>query len=458
MCYPAASPPPSPEVEVSKKRWATGLFSTPKVVKALREMKLNKTIRNNGREIRQHIRSVRGNVTNKARRVRRHAFRFTFSILCVNLIWLGFMMLLHPQREIQIGITAAVLVFFFVFFISTNEDQNEEKKLSEEVFDTEDLLLPSQSLPFQLYSLLPLNLISQLWGMLADIELPQPFNTFSVWIFATVTGCKRDEAEFGNLSHYKTISQFFIRKLTPGLRPICADSDLVSPADGTVTYSGLVEGRYLQQVKGVQYDLNVFLGGLDNIMQHKKMFSEEQDDSLKEIEENEFHISAHSNLLISQSGSPTRLYQTVVYLSPSDYHRFHSPASWTLTKRRHFPGKLYSVAPSLVRRIPGLFHTNERVAFLGRWDYGFFAMVAVGATNVGSIKVHFDEALSTNTNTSSKGVTEKIYEAPIQFEKGDEFGFFNFGSTIVLIYEAPVGITFNYQHMGRVKMGERMWM
>ena len=134
-----------------------------------------------------------------------------------------------------------------------------------------------------------------------------------------------------------------------------------------MTYSGLVEGRYLQQVKGVQYDLRAFLGRVDDI-------KEQEEDSLKEIEENKLPKSLHSNLLLSKS--PTRLYQTVVYLSPSDYHRFHSPASWTVTKRRHFPGKLYSVAPSLVRRIPGLFHTNERVAFIGRWDYGFFAMVA----------------------------------------------------------------------------------
>ena len=85
-------------------------------------------------------------------------------------------------------------------------------------------------------------------------------------------------------------------------------------------------------------------------------------------------------------------------------------------------------------------------------------MVAVGATNVGSIKVHFDEELSTNTNTSSKRVSEKIYEAPIQFEKGDEFGYFNFGSTIVLLYEAPIDISLDNDQMQKVKMGERIWV
>ena len=105
---------------------------------------------------------------------------------------------------------------------------------------------------------------------------------------------------------------------------------------------------------------------------------------------------------------------------------------------------------------PGLFHINERVAFIGSWEYGFFAMVAVGATNVGSIEVNFDEELSTNTATND--VSEKVYDVPIQFEKGEEFGFFNFGSTIVIIYEAPTDIILDIQQMKRTQVGERLWM
>ena len=49
--------------------------------------------------------------------------------------------------------------------------------------------------------------------------------------------------------------------------------------------------------------------------------------------------------------------------------------------RRHFPGELLSVKPSMVRAFPGLFHVNERVAWTGRWRHGFFSLTAVGATN-----------------------------------------------------------------------------
>lgn len=84
------------------------------------------------------------------------------------------------------------------------------------------------------------------------------------------------------------------------------------------------------------------------------------------------------------------LFFAVVYLAPGDYHRFHSPTAWVVEKRRHFAGELYSVAPYVAKRLHNLFVLNERVAMLGRWRYGFFSMVPVGATNVGSIVINFD--------------------------------------------------------------------
>lgn len=53
-------------------------------------------------------------------------------------------------------------------------------------------------------------------------------------------------------------------------------------------------------------------------------------------------------------------------------------------------GELFSVSPYMAKRLQNLFVLNERVALLGRWKYGFFGMIPVGATNVGSIKINFD--------------------------------------------------------------------
>jgi len=53
-------------------------------------------------------------------------------------------------------------------------------------------------------------------------------------------------------------------------------------------------------------------------------------------------------------------------------------------------GELLSVQPGLARWIKGLFNLNERAIYFGQWEQGFFAFAAVGATNVGSIKVYCD--------------------------------------------------------------------
>lgn len=103
------------------------------------------------------------------------------------------------------------------------------------------------------------------------------------------------------------------------------------------------------------------------------------------------------------------LFFSVIYLAPGDYHRYHSPTAWVVEKRRHFvgaflreiymwfflganrgAGELFSVSPYMAKRLENLFVLNERVALLGRWKHGFFGMVPVGATNVGSIVVNFD--------------------------------------------------------------------
>ena len=152
------------------------------------------------------------------------------------------------------------------------------------------------------------------------------------------------------------------------------------------------------------------------------------------------------------SGPQKRLFFCVVYLAPGDYHRFHSPVSWVVEQRRHFAGELYSVSPWLQSRLKDLFVLNERVVLLGRWRHGMFSMTPVGATNVGSIKIHFDRELRTNslTHDATKaspqkggGFAEATYRGAsallggYPLTKGAEIGGFNLGSTVVLVFEAP---------------------
>ena len=170
-----------------------------------------------------------------------------------------------------------------------------------------------------------------------------------------------------------------------------------------------------------------------------------------------------------------RLFFCVIYLAPGDYHRFHSPVSWVVERRRHFAGELYSVSPYIQSRLKDLFVLNERVVLLGKWRHGMFSMTPVGATNVGSIKIHFDRELRTNSLTHDatkakegtfaeatyKGASALLGGHPVP--KGSEMGGFNLGSTVVLVFEAPAasedgtgqgGFRFCIKRGQTVKMGE----
>lgn len=160
-----------------------------------------------------------------------------------------------------------------------------------------------------------------------------------------------------------------------------------------------------------------------------------------------------------------RLYFMVVYLAPGDYHRFHSPTAWVVERRRHFTGDLFSVSPYIANRLSDLFVLNERVALLGRWKYGFYSMVPVGATNVGSIRINFDENLRTNTRKLSHPAhtfTEAVYTSasPIlqgqPLLAGEEMGGFRLGSTIVMVFEAPKNWKFTVQAGDKVKVGQEL--
>ncbi|OJD18485.1 phosphatidylserine decarboxylase [Emergomyces pasteurianus Ep9510] len=176
------------------------------------------------------------------------------------------------------------------------------------------------------------------------------------------------------------------------------------------------------------------------------------------------------------------LFYVVIYLAPGDYHRFHSPVSWIVESRRHFAGELFSVSPYLQRTLPGLFTLNERIVLLGRWRWGFFSMTPVGATNVGSIKINFDSELRTNSLTTDtaadraaaaaakrgetfSGFSEATYRhasktlAGHALQRGEEMGGFQLGSSIVLVFEAPLGKrpSFDLGWLGEHREGGWKW-
>jgi phosphatidylserine decarboxylase len=137
----------------------------------------------------------------------------------------------------------------------------------------------------------------------------------------------------------------------------------------------------IECVKGNDYKLSEFLFG-------PQMASSTVDQKALAVDK----------MLSSMQASDRKAMYMVIYLSPGDYHRFHSPANFTANYRRHIAGYLEPVDPRYLAKQPEVLKSNERVNILGDWAHGFFAMSFVGATNVGSIKLHFDENLETNSS------------------------------------------------------------
>ncbi|XP_044259848.1 phosphatidylserine decarboxylase proenzyme, mitochondrial isoform X2 [Tribolium madens] len=282
------------------------------------------------------------------------------------------------------------------------------------------------------YCMLPLRTVSRWWGWFADKKIPEFLRPVVYGLYANTFGVKLSEALHEDLRSYPSLADFFARPLKNGIRTIDHESDLVSPCDGTVLHFGTVHTGEIEQVKGVTYSLENFLG--ENTWNNNN-------NNVKDYRTSLLH-NAHT------------LYQCVIYLAPGDYHRFHSPANWKPTHRRHFHGELLSVSPRIAKWVPGLFCLNERAVYLGSWDHGFFSYAAVGATNVGTVKVYCDKTLHTNHPKKSDRCKDLCLGNDTYFKKGDPFGEFRMGSTIVLVFEAPVNFQFTILPGDRVQMGQ----
>ncbi|KAJ1955505.1 phosphatidylserine decarboxylase 1 [Dipsacomyces acuminosporus] len=338
--------------------------------------------------------------------------------------------------------------------------------------------------------------MSRLFGSFNEINIPQPLRRPLLHVYAWIFGCNLGEMKDPDLSHYPNLATFFYRELRDGARIVDERSDavVVSPSDGKILHFGLVEQREVEQVKGLTYNLDAFLGKADETTDAAPSSAHGQlsDSTLADASISHSHNAATEEEFAIINGIPytldsmigskdalppavqslgrqlrehERLYFCVIYLAPGDYHRFHSPANWVVEARRHFAGELYSVSPYIARTIQNLFVLNERVALLGRWKYGFMSMTAVGATNVGSVVINFDKDLRTNlrekrllpgqfSQLSYKTLSSKLHGVPLS--KGQEVGGFRLGSTVVLVFSAPNNFKFNVEPEQTVKMGEAL--
>jgi phosphatidylserine decarboxylase len=223
------------------------------------------------------------------------------------------------------------------------------------------------------------------------------FKNLLIRAFVALFEVDMSEAAETDPLHYPTFNEFFTRALRPGARTISAGAeDIACPVDGTVSECGAIAGDRLLQAKGQSYTLG--------------------------------------ELLAAQPWAGRFIGGTfaTIYLAPYNYHRIHMPLAGLLLDTVYVPGRLFSVNATTAQRVPRLFARNERVLTLFASDFGQFALVLVGALNVGSMATVW----AGDITPAARRVIARVPAPPTTLAKGDELGRFNMGSTVILLLEA----------------------
>lgn len=269
---------------------------------------------------------------------------------------------------------------------------------------------------YSILYVLPKNFISYLFGVFASLTWPGFLVRQVIEIFARMYNIDLYEAD-KLLIEYRSLDDFFTRKLKLGIRPIA--KGVVHPADANLTQQAKINGGTLIQAKGKNFSLKEFI----------------RNDSLtKKLSDGYFFT---------------------YYLCPTDYHRVHSPVDGFITDIHYIPGKLWPVNEWSVGSIKNLFAINERVVVNIKTSQGVCSLVMVGATNVGKMTLTFDNAVITNKFLNRNSI-EKKYETPIAIEKGQDLGAFHMGSTVVMVYEKSFFSAQSRFVSGKVRMGESL--
>lgn len=266
--------------------------------------------------------------------------------------------------------------------------------------------------------LLPHHFLTVLAGRLANIRHPRIKN-WMIHKFIRDYHIDIQEAAEPSLEAYATFNDFFIRQLKPTLRPITSDTNsIASPADGTVAQIGLIRDKQLIQAKNMYFTLNSLLG----------------------------NDQEAANIFINGNYS-------TIYLAPHNYHRVHMPLAGKLEKTIYIPGRLFSVNLMTSSLIPKLYARNERLISIFSTEAGPMAIILVGAMIVGSIKtVWMDAPVRENSL-----VTRSFTSSNIHLEKGAELGYFNLGSTVIVLFgQGKMEWQPSIQTSKTIKYGERM--
>jgi phosphatidylserine decarboxylase len=272
-------------------------------------------------------------------------------------------------------------------------------------------LSQQEDLNFLLTNRIPRAAVTRFMGWFSKIEQPL-IRDLSIACWRLFSDLDLSEARKPS---FKSLHDCFTRELRPGLRPPDPDpSIVVSPCDAIVGAFGAIADTELFQVKGAFYSLLDLLG----------------DPAL---------VDAHRNGRF-----------ITLRLTSSMYHRFHAPHDCRIQQATYISGDTWNVNPIALKRIERLFCKNERVVLQTRLETGeTLTLVPVAAILVASIRLHF---LDLVLNARRRGPT--VFPCDVAVRKGDELGWFEHGSTIIVLAPADFEFCDNVLESARINAGQ----
>jgi phosphatidylserine decarboxylase len=272
-------------------------------------------------------------------------------------------------------------------------------------------LFAQEDLNFLLTNRIPRRLATQFIGWFAKIEQPL-VRELSIAAWRFFSGLDLGEAK---KTRFRSMHDCFTRELKDGARPVEQDpSILTSPCDAIVGACGSVDGTRLYQIKGFPY-------GLDDLLCDPAM------------------VAAHRNARY-----------VTLRLTSAMYHRFHAPHDCRVEQVNYISGDTWNVNPIALKRVERLFCKNERVVVRTTLAEGQpVTVVLVAAVLVACVRLRFVDVL---LNLRHRG--PNVIPCDASFRKGDEMGWFEQGSTVILFAPADFSLCEHVVEGATVRMGE----
>lgn len=247
-----------------------------------------------------------------------------------------------------------------------------------------------EGLNFLLTNWVPRRRLTRFMGWFSKVEQPLVRDlSIATWrLFCDV------DLSDARRTQFRSLHDCFVRELREGARTIDAGEDvLVSPCDGIVGTCGTIAGNLLLQVKGKPYTLEELLC----------------DDQLARAYRGGRYVTLR--------------------LTAGMYHRFHAPHDCRVVEVTHIPGDVWNVNPATLKRVPKVYCRNERAILRLRLANGQpVLLVAVAAVLVAGIRLRF---LALPAGARERGWTTSLTD--VRLAKGEEMGWFEHGSTILVL-------------------------